>query len=232
MFNFVKKFFSTKGNGETFLQENINWGLLRGFGATRLATVTAMMPFVGYAILYNSQFTYLLGGFGGLLDQQVSAQHCVQFFSFETRLNLVYLGLFTIGVSALIFKTSAPRELKLYRDVNEFVDQERANLTARRARSMYRTVRYRRPRVGNELLQRASWLGKDVPILKASTEFSGTKNDDLIVDLMRCFFQAQDRHCRRPAALSCFVFLIIGTLQLSVPSAAFTIRVLCAILQN
>ncbi|WP_126137176.1 hypothetical protein [Tritonibacter mobilis] len=226
------RFFSVKGKGETFCQESINWALLRGFGATRLATVTAMMPFVGYAILYNSQLSHLLGGFGGLLDQQVSAQKCGQFLSFETRLNLVYVGLFTIGVSALVFKAAAPRELKLYRDVNEFIDQERANLTARRVRSMYRTVSGRRPRVGQEILNRASWLNSDVPISKASTEFAGNKNEDVVLDLMRSFFQTQDRHYRRMAALFCFVFFIIGTLHLAVPSATFTFRVMCAIYQS
>lgn len=229
MRQFFRKLFSTRGGEESFLQENINWALLRGFGATGFATVTAMMPFVGYIILYNSQLSELLGGFGGLLDQQESVHQCGKLLSFETRLNLVYLGLFSVGVSALLFKAAAPRELKLYRDVNEFIDKERGNLTARRVRSMYRTVDYRRKRIGTELLARANWLGADVPIEKASVEFAGNKNEDVILDLMRNYFQAQDRHFRRRAAVGCFVFFIIGTLLLAVPSAAFTFRVMCAI---
>jgi hypothetical protein len=229
MCKIFRKVFSTRGGEESFLQENINWALLRGFGATRLATVTAMMPFIGYVILYNSQLSGLLGGFGGLLDQQESVCQCGSILSFETRLNLVYLGLFSVGVSALLFKAAAPRELKLYRDVNQFIDQERGNLTARRVRSMYRTVSFRRKRIGTELVARANWLGADVSIEKASVEFAGNKNEDVILDLMRIFFQAQDRHFRRLAAIVCFVFFVIGTLLLAVPSATFTFRVMCAI---
>lgn len=229
MCKFFRKVFSTRGGEESFLQMNINWAMLRGFGASRLATVTAVMPFIGYVILYNSQLSDLFGGFGGLLDQQESVHQCGRFLSFDARLNLVYLGLFSVGISALLFKAVAPRELKLYPDVNQFIDQERGNLTARRVRSMYRTVSYRRKRIGSELLARAKWLGADVPIEKASVEFAGNKNEDVILDLMRSYFQAQDRHFRRLAALGCFGFFVIGTLLLAVPSVTFTFRVMCAI---
>lgn len=225
-----QKLFSTVGPDETFMQENVNWALLRGFGTSGLATVTAMLPFVGYAVLYNSQLVGLLGGFGGLLDQQASAEQCKQLLSFDTRLNLLYLGLFSVGVSALIFKSAAPRELKLYRDVNEYIEQERGNLTARRVRSMYSTVNFRRPRIGRDILARANWLGKEVDITKASAEFAGNKNEDLILDLMRSFFQAQDRHFRRLATVLCLAFFVSGTLLLALPSGAFTIRVMCAII--
>jgi len=218
----LRRLFKTRGVEETFLQENVNWALLRGFGASRVAATTALMPFVGYVILYNSQFADLFGGFGGLLEKQPSAAHCPQYLSFFNKLNLVYLGLFTIGVSALIFKAAAPRELKLYQDTNQFIDYERENLTARRVRSMYRTVKYRRLRIANELKERAKWLDNDVAIAKASTEFAGNKNEDVILDLMRCYFQTQDRHYRRGAAIMCMALLAVGCIVLAVPSLLFT----------
>ena len=224
-----KGFLPTKGKDETFLQENANWALLRGFGSSGFATATAVMPFVGYLILYNDQITPYLGGLGGLLDQQPSAEQCPQYIPFFTKLNFFYVGSFAMGVSALIFKCAAPRELKLYRGANEFIESERVHLTARRVRSMYRTVNYRRPRIGSELVARASWLSSDTPINKASIEFSNSKNGDLVLDLMRNFFQAQDRHCRRSAVLLCLFLLSVGGVMLAIPSGAFTVRVLCTI---
>ncbi|NVK56899.1 MAG: hypothetical protein HWE26_14945 [Alteromonadaceae bacterium] len=224
-----KGFLPTKGEDETFFEENANWALLRGFGSSGFATTTAIMPFVGYLILYNDQITPYLGGLGGLLDQQPSAQQCPQYIPFFTKLNFFYLGSFTLGVSALIFKCAAPRELKRYRDANEFIENERAHLTARRVRSMYRTVNSRRPRIGSELLAKAAWLSSSTPINKASIEFSHIKNDDLVLDLMRTFFQAQDRHYRRLAVVLCLVLLSAGGVMLAIPSGAFTLRVLCTI---
>ena len=221
--------FKTKGEDESYLQENINWKLLRGFGASPVASITAAMPFVGYLIIYNSNFSMILGDLGGLIESDPSAVECPNFFSPIEKLNLLYLGLLTMGISAVIFKLFAPTELKLYRDVNQFIEAERQNLSARRLRSMYRTVNYRRPRIGEELRQRASWLHSDVQISKASAEFSNNKNEDLILDLMRSFFQAQDRHCGRTQVILCLLMFAIGSTLLFIPSASFTLRVLCVI---
>lgn len=226
---FLNRLLRPKGEDETFLQENVNWALLRGFGASKLAAGTTFIPFIGYAILYNKEFRSLLGGLGGLLEAQPEAAQCASFLTFFDKLNLAYIGLFTIGVSAIIFKITAPRELKLYRDTNEFIDREKANLTARKARSMYRTIEYRRPRIASELKSKASWLSSDVSIAKASTEFAGSKNDDVLLDLMRCFFQAQDRHYRRMSAVICAILFLLGSFILAIPSADFTLRVLCVI---
>ncbi len=205
---------------------------MRGFGASNLATATALMPFVGYLILYNSELSTMLGGLGGLLEEQPSAQLCPASLSFFAKLNLVYLGLFTLGIAALVFKIAAPRELKLYKDANDFIERERPNLTARRVRSMYRTINHRRPRIGSELRQRATWLDESVVIAKASTEFVGNKNEDVVLDLMRSFFQAQDRHYRRAEVVVCLVCFLVGSLLLAVPSSAFTFRVFCTILSS
>lgn len=219
----------TKGQDETLLQESINWMLLRGFGASNFATATIIMPFVGYAILYNAEAATLIGDLGGLFEQQDSAQICGSYFTFFQKLNFTYLGLFALGVSAMIFRIAAPRELKIYRDTNEFIDRERKNLTARRLRSMYRTVNHRRPRVGLEIKDKARWLDSDVPISKASVEFESNKNIDVVYDLMRNFHQAQDRHYRRSWVYACVTSFLLGSSLLIIPSGEFTFRVMCAI---
>jgi hypothetical protein len=221
--------FRPKGEDETFLQENANWSLLRGFGSSSAASVFMVMPFIGYIILYNSELKGILGDFGGLLNEQPSASQCSQHISSFQRLNLLYCGLFTLGISALIFRIMAPRELKLYTDTNDFIDRERANLSARRVRSMYRTVNARRSRIGADFRSQANWLTVDVSITKASVEFVNNKNEDVILDLMRSFFQAQDRHFRRWAVYSSLCFLLLGGLLLAIPSVAFTLRVLCTV---
>ncbi|MFG5380847.1 hypothetical protein [Yoonia sp. R2-816] len=228
----LEKIFRARGHDETFLQENVNWMLLRGFGASKVASVSVLMPFVGYIILYNSELQNLFGDFGGLLSKQPAASSCPQYISSFQRLNLLYCGLFALGTSALVFRSAAPRELKLYSDSNDFIDRERSNLSARRVRSMYRTVNFRRNRIGEELCNRANWLTADVPITKASIEFANNKNEDVVLDLMRTFFQAQDRHFRRWAVFLCFFLLVIGAVLLAIPSGAFTIRVLCTVLSG
>lgn len=194
-----------------------------------MASASMLMPFIGYIILYNSELKNILGNFGGLLNEQPSASQCSQHISSFQRLNLLYCGLFTLGISALIFRIMAPRELKLYADTNDFIDRERRNLSARRIRSMYRTVNARRSRIGAEFRGRANWLTEDVSITKASVEFANNKNEDVILDLMRSFFQAQDRHFRRWAVYSSLCFLLLGGLLVAIPSAAFTLRVLCTV---
>lgn len=225
----LKDYFKPLGVDETFLQENVNWTFLRGFGVSGLSNVIVMTPFIGYLILYNSHLSQYLGGLGGLLEEQPAAQECKQYIAFPLKLNLFYLGTFAMGVSALIFKIAAPREIKLYKDVNEFIEKERPYMTARRVRSMYRTVNYRRPRIGLELVQKTHWFETKVPISKASIEFSQNKNEDAILDLLRSFFQAQDRHSRRLAVMLCLITLIIGGFLIVIPSVSFTIRILCVI---
>jgi hypothetical protein len=228
----LNNLFKKKGEDETFWQENANWLLLRGFGSSSAASASMLMPFIGYIILYNSELKIFLGDFGGLLNEQPSVSKCSQLIPSFQRLNLLYCGLFMLGVSALIFRIRAPRELKLYADTNDFIDRERGNLSARRVRSMYRTVNARRSRIGAEFRQRASWLTESVSITKASVEFANNKNQDIILDLMRSFFQAQDRHFRRWSVFWCLCFLLLGGLLLVVPSTEFTLRVLCTVLKG
>lgn len=214
---------------ETILQKNCDWLLLRGFGASKLASVTVLMPFIGYAILYNAQVEEWLGGLGGLLDAQISGEACPAYFTFYERLNLFYCGLLSLGLSAIIFKIFAPKELKHYTGVDEFIDSVRPNLTARKIRSMYRTIKSRRPVIGASLNERAIWLENSVSISKASIEFTKNENEDLVLDLLRSFHQVQNRSNQRFAVLSCFLLFTVGTIILSLPAGAFSLRVLCVI---
>lgn len=217
---------------ETFLQKKIDWLLLRGFGASKLATVTVLMPFIGYTILYNSQIELWFGGLGGLLDTRQSEGVCPAYFSFFQRLNFLYCGFLLLGLAAIIFKIFAPKELKYYRDVDHFIDSVRPNLSARKVRSMYRTIENRRPSIGKSLQERAGWLQTSIPITKASIEFTRNENEDLVLDLLRNFHQAQNRHYKRFAVISCSLLFVAGTTTLSLPAIAFSLRVLCAILQG
>ncbi|WP_162653307.1 hypothetical protein [Lentilitoribacter sp. Alg239-R112] len=214
---------------ETYLQKNFDWHILRGFGASKIASVTVLMPFIGYVILYNSQFTHWLGGLGGMLDQHDLSDSCTPYFNFFERLNLLYCGLLSLGLSALTYKLFAPKEVSHYRDVDEYIDSVRPNLTARRIRVMYRTIANRRPKIGQSLLERAGWLENTIPISKASIEFNRNENDDLILDILRNFHQAQNRHYYRLAVVFCAFLFVLGTLVLSLPAITFTMRVLCVI---
>ncbi|URK19519.1 hypothetical protein M9H61_08440 [Thalassospira sp. GO-4] len=228
----LKSFFRKKGTDESFLQEKVNWLILRGFGSSKLASATAIMPFLGYVILYNTEISKYFGELGGLLNQQQASESCPQYISLFSKINLMYLGLFFTGLSAILFKALAPKEIQMYPSANEFIENERKNLTARRLRSMYRTINSKRPRIGGEIQSSAPWVDKSISIKRASVEFSKNDNEDTILDILRNFFQVQSRHQNRGTVLMSALFLILGAILLAIPSTAFTLRVMCTIFHS
>jgi hypothetical protein len=190
------------------------------------------MPFLGYVILYNAEISKYFGDFGGLLSQQKGAESCPQYISLFSKINLLYLGLFFTGLSAILFKALAPKEIQMYPSANEYIENERKNLTARRLRSMYRTINFKRPRIGKQIASSAPWVDKTHSIKRASVEFSKNDNEDTILDILRNFFQVQSRHQSRAAVLMSALFLLLGGLLVALPSSAFTLRVMCTIIRS
>lgn len=84
---------------------------------------------------------------GGLLEEQAQLGQCLPRFDFSMRLNLVYCGLLLLGIGTIAYRIFAPEAVKGSRSIAYYVLQSADNVTALNLRSMYVTVKSRRPEV-------------------------------------------------------------------------------------
>ncbi|WP_218141171.1 hypothetical protein [Citreimonas salinaria] len=186
-------------------------------------------PFVGYMILYHAQIGEYLGGLGGLLEQQSEQGRCSPWMDFSTRLNLTYLGLLLLGIGTIVYKICAPSIVKRARDINEYVVETIDNVSALNLRSMFATIRSRRPRVATSFLQRAPWLDREKSLKTASDALKRDDDSQIKIDVLRSFYTVQNRNTSRLAVYFVFVFYSVGFALLAFPSLAFTGRVICVV---
>lgn len=207
-----------------------NWHLLRGFGQSLPASITMATPFIGYMILYHSRIEEYMGGLGGLLDEQVQSGTCAPWFDFSTRLNIIYIGLLLLGVCTILYRIFAPAIVKRARDINEYVLESIDNVSARNLRSMYVTIQSRRPQVAASFDDRAPWLDRKMSLKVASDALKKDHDNQIKIDVLRSFYNVQDRHSLRGIVYTVFGFYAAGFVLLSLPGLAFTGRVLCAVM--
>lgn len=207
----------------------LNWHLLRGFGQSLPASITMTTPFVGYMILYHTQIEEYLGGLGGLLDRQVQPGTCEPWFDFSTRLNIVYVSLLLLGIGTIFYRVFAPEIVKRARDINEYVLESIDNVSARNLRSMYVTIKSRRPEVAASFDERAPWLDRQKSLKTASDALKKDGDNQIKIDVLRSFYNVQDRHSSRGIVYTVIGFYAVGFVLLSLPGFAFTARVLCAV---
>lgn len=221
---------------DNFQARVFNWELVRGFGRSPLATISIGMPFVGYAILYHADIETYLGQLGGLLEVQETAKLVdtsdaasteSSGLSVYTKLNLFYLGTCFVGVGTIVYRLVAPRTVKEFGSISSFVDSELPRATARKMRSMMKTVNARRPTVAASLLSIAPWLGSGSGTLKqASSELRGLKDNQLQVDVLSSFYNVENRYFSRWGVYSTTGLYCIGFALISIPGFSFTFRVL------
>lgn len=214
---------------ESWLQRTFNWRLVRGFGQSAPATLSMSAPFIGYAILYHVEIGNWLGGLGGFLDDQGSPQTCQQMISFSMRLNLLYCGIFILGIGTIVYRIFAPEEVKSARTGSDYVVQNVDIVTARNLRSMFVTIKSRRPEAVDGLLGRAPWLSRDKSLKTASDALKQDESNHIKIDVLRSYYNALDRHSARWAVGSVAFLFFVGFGLLSIPGVAFSLRILCTI---
>ncbi|AUR04578.1 hypothetical protein PhaeoP72_02626 [Phaeobacter inhibens] len=222
----------------------VNWEVLRAIGGSPLATISIAMPFIGYAILYNDQIVSFLSdaGLSSLSDLDVGeagpkegisiGDRLRGLLSLEviTRLNFLYVGSFLVGVGTIIFRLSAPKTIQQHRSIEVFFDSELDRASARRLRTMAFTVRQRRPKVAQTLINVAPWLDRDKTRLKvAYAEMREQEDSQLQADVLSSFYNVESRYSNRPMAYVVFVLYILGFALISVPGICFTGQVLLSI---
>ena len=214
---------------ESWWNRIFNWRLVRGFGQSAPATLSMSAPFIGYAIIYHANIENWLGGLGGFLDEQSQWRGCRQFISFSMRLNFLYCGALVLGVGTLVYRVFAPDEVKGAPTVSDYVVRNVDIVTARNLRSMFVTIKSRRPEAVESLLGRAPWLDREKSLKTASDALKQDDSNHIKIDVLHSYYNALDRHTAR-RALGWVTFLFfVGFVLLSVPAIAFTVRVLFTI---
>ncbi|UWQ32457.1 hypothetical protein K3555_18310 [Leisingera sp. M527] len=220
----------TKGwRPEGWRKRVINWHLLRGFGQSVPATISMSAPFIGYLVLYHSEIETYLGGLGGLLEKQASAQVCSPWFDFPTRLNILYLGLMCLGLGAIAFRVFAPAVIKSASNKQDYVTTSLDSVSARNLRAMYVTIKSRRPSAAKALVERAPWLDRSKSLKTASDGLRKDEDGQLKMDVLSSYYSAQDRNTSRFWVYFVLILFAFGFSLLALPGLAFTQRVLCVI---
>lgn len=218
----------SKYQPDDWFKRTFSWELVSGFGRSSFATASIATPFIGYLIIYHSKFDQYIfnGGMQGNGLNQTSV--CQPLMSGTEKLNFLYLGLTFIGFGSIVFRIFAPPLMKSFPNISEYVERELLRVTARNLRSMFVTIRARRRGVTNDFVERAPWLKRDNCTLKiASDQFRQLKDDQIQIDILRSFYNVNNRHTARFSVyLTAFLYLF-GFILLAIPSVASTVHVVC-----
>ena len=214
---------------DTWVRKNFNWLTLRGFGKSRIASITIAAPFIGYVILYHSKVEPYLGGLGGLLQAEISNSSCGPWITFVAKLHLTYLGLLLLGVGTIVFRVCADQVIQTYAGISDYLEREEQHITARNLRAMFAIVRQQRPQLAEQLIERASWLDRENVNLKtASNQFARNSDTGVTKDLLRSYYNVLNRYTRRVWVYTATIAYAIGFSLLAIPGLFFTGRVLCS----
>lgn len=218
----------SKYEPDGWLRQTFNWELVSGFGRSSLATASIATPFVGYLIIYHSkldQFIFFGGVQNGLL---VETSKCIPFMSGTEKLNFLYIGLTFLGFGSIVFRVFAPQLMKNFPSISEYVERELMRVTARNLRSMFTTIRARRRGIAKDFVDRAPWLQRDNCSLKiASDHFRQLKDDQIQIDVLRSFYNVNNRYTARFCVYLTALLYLFGFFLLAIPSLASTAHVVC-----
>lgn len=218
-----------KWQPEAWHFRTINWHLLRGFGQSVPAAISMLTPFIGYIVLYHTKIETYLGGMGGLIDAQTTSDQCVSWMDFSMRLNLVYCGLLLLGIGTIAYRIFAPEAVKESRNISKYVLNSIDNISARNLRSMYTTIKSRRAEIASSFLESAPWLDRTKSLKSATDGLRKDESGQLKIDVLRSYYNVQDRHTNRPVVYAVLTMFAFGFLLLAIPGIAFTSRVLCVV---
>lgn len=235
-------------DGDDYWHRSINWENLRSIGSSPLASVSILMPFIGYAILYNDQIMTFLVDLGiGLKSGAVPGtpgddsgstnflSSLSKFFELDliVRLNLLYIGTVSVGVGTILFRLRAPKTIQRHSSIENFFNSELDRASARRLRTMVHTIKKRRPNVAEELIIYAPWLDREGShsLALSYAEARGEGDQQIHTDVLSSFYNVESRYCNRKSAWVVLFLYALGILFLAIPGVFFTIQVLLSIFQ-
>lgn len=107
----IREFFRRVG---ILLSESFSWSALTTIGQSYFVRLTIIMPFVGYAILFNSHIQeyfvvsrdHVSDIYSGIVSDNVVERMSI------SRLNFLYFGLVFVGFASSLYALFSPREIK------------------------------------------------------------------------------------------------------------------------
>ena len=209
--------------------EAINWSMLGAIGRSKAATISILIPFVGYLIIYHNAITPYLGGLGGALDAE-GDECCKAYFSFETKLHLIYLGAICIGVGTIFYRIFAHKLIKKYSDVNDYIHSELDFLSSECIRNIFSEIREVKSTNSEEFLKIAPWLCSDkVGRKSASDAYNSNKEASIIIDVLKSYYLYIDNERNKAFIYVTAILYAIGLILISLPGIFFIYRVLCTL---
>lgn len=122
-----------------------SWDQLKKIGQSRLLSLTMIVPFLGYLILFNQVLNeWLINSYRFLsLDiiqlEVAGGRNKV----IASQLYFIYYGLSLLGVASMFFYLFCPVSMKEYSSEYQFVHQELGIMTVFRAKKIIRMLRIR-----------------------------------------------------------------------------------------
>lgn len=204
----------------------LDWEFAKTISGSRVVTLAAFFPFIGYLALLNTEIVGHLSLYLDANDELYS--------STLDRIEEIYFALFLISFGVIIFHIWCPHEIKQFRNRYEMVDSEMQvaspiRLEAIRSDLLMQVNRFWVP---EQLRAEILSLGKDALEDKTSSDgdvfgyASGnpSRQDYLstvgnsAVTLLNVFYDFK-RQSRPIARFVSLAFVLVGYIKLSVPSA-------------
>lgn len=130
---------------QTPMETNVSWiptwSALGRLGRNRVVSLTILVPFVGWLILFNShvvEFFRLSDAFFTWSAGETTADAGRRFT--VTRLHFTYFGLLTVAAASALFSLYCPAIIKQAGTRNEYIAAERRFMTAARRHTMISDV--------------------------------------------------------------------------------------------
>jgi hypothetical protein len=205
------------------------WEGLRRIGQSKAMSLTILVPFLGYMILFNEQLVHFFQLSVQLVPDSVDAGYLSQ--ATKSRLYYFYFGLTFLGIASLLYQLFCPTLIKEHGSDRQFVRDEVQLMTLRRARSVIKFIEHRRglhlnPAAIQEVQRRIEQVATVGGLLEEAKAMERPATD-----LMLMQWQSENWHAGAARA-AVFVLYVAGFSVLSVPSAQLFFKVLAAFLRG
>ncbi|UWQ82079.1 hypothetical protein [Leisingera caerulea] len=192
-----------------------SWELLRGFGDTRFAKLSILVPVFGYLVLFNSAIAeaivpsmhWACEAFTGSKCQPGSAGGVSDDFLLRRVVN-IYVALSFFAVAALIFQALCPHEVKKFWHVESYVAEYTKVIHPEFIRNVYRVLKEEEPDKVKRILSR---------FYERRGENAARANEMYDRDMLALWFNRQNGRFSAARWL-CFSLNLIGSVLLAYPT--------------
>lgn len=204
------------------------WESLRRIGQSKAMSLTILVPFLGYMILFNEQLVHFFQLSVQLVPESVDVGRVSQ--ATKIRLYYFYFGLTFLGIGSLLYQLFCPSLIKEHGSDRQFVRDEVQLMTVRRARNVIRYLSSWRNSSHLKYLHEVEGRIEEVANMSGSLE-EAKAMERPATDLMLMQWQSENWQALI-ARVGVFIFYVAGFAVLSIPSVQMFIKVLAAFLNG